>query len=196
MREMSADMLLEGCHGRRFRRVIVSLDAVGVAKPVQSEQRGVTAGAADRYTGDDHPPAFDTNPEACGQLASVEFPQLGRHPRRGEVTHREDGLRAFHRDQRGRRGARTRISAAAAEGSARVDGMTVETYEGRLTDNLRELCDEVHSGRYNPLPVRRTYIPKADGGKRPLGHSGLDLNSNDARRATCYASHGARRDPA
>ena len=50
-----------------------------------------------------------------------------------------------------------------------VDGMTVETYEGRLTDNLRELCDRVHSGRYAPLPVRRTYIPKADGGKRPLG---------------------------
>jgi RNA-directed DNA polymerase len=50
-----------------------------------------------------------------------------------------------------------------------VDGMTVETYEGRLVDNLRELCDRVHSGRYNPLPVRRTYIPKADGGKRPLG---------------------------
>ena len=50
-----------------------------------------------------------------------------------------------------------------------VDGMTVETYEGRLADNLRELCDRVHSGRYKPLPVRRTYIPKADGGKRPLG---------------------------
>src|SRR5215472_9555336 len=50
-----------------------------------------------------------------------------------------------------------------------VDGMTVEAYEGRLTDNLRELCDRVHGGRYKPQPVRRTYIPKANGGKRPLG---------------------------
>jgi len=50
-----------------------------------------------------------------------------------------------------------------------VDGVTVETYEGKLADNLRELCDRVHSGRYKPQPVRRTYIPKADGGKRPLG---------------------------
>ena len=50
-----------------------------------------------------------------------------------------------------------------------VDGVTVETYEGRLVDNLRDLCDRVHSGRYKPLPVRRTYIPKADGGRRPLG---------------------------
>jgi RNA-directed DNA polymerase len=59
-----------------------------------------------------------------------------------------------------------RLRGKAAPG---VDGMTVETYEGRLVDNLRELCDRVHGGRYKPLPVRRTYIPKADGGKRPLG---------------------------
>src|SRR5215470_14397495 len=50
-----------------------------------------------------------------------------------------------------------------------IDGVTVEAYEGKLSDNLRELCDRVHSGRYKPQPVRRTYIPKADGGKRPLG---------------------------
>jgi RNA-directed DNA polymerase len=55
-----------------------------------------------------------------------------------------------------------------------VDGMTVETYEGRLTDNLRELCDRVHSGRYKPPPVRRTHIPKADGGRRPLGILALE----------------------
>jgi RNA-directed DNA polymerase len=28
-----------------------------------------------------------------------------------------------------------------------VDGVTVETYEGKLADNLCELCDRVHSGR-------------------------------------------------
>ena len=48
------------------------------------------------------------------------------------------------------------------EAAPGVDGMTVEIYEGRLADNLRELCDRVHGGRYKPLPVRRTYIPKAD----------------------------------
>jgi RNA-directed DNA polymerase len=53
--------------------------------------------------------------------------------------------------------------------SAGVDGMTVAAYEQNLASNLRDLCARVHAGRYRPQPVRRVYIPKADGGKRPLG---------------------------
>jgi RNA-directed DNA polymerase len=53
--------------------------------------------------------------------------------------------------------------------SAGVDGITVMAYEQDLAANLRELCARVHTGRYRPQPVRRVYIPKADGGKRPLG---------------------------
>jgi len=58
--------------------------------------------------------------------------------------------------------------------SAGVDGMTVEAYEHDLERNLRDLGDRVHSGRYRPQPVRRTYIPKADGGRRPLGVPALE----------------------
>lgn len=50
-----------------------------------------------------------------------------------------------------------------------VDGVTVEAYEGDLESNIQDLHQRVHSGRYRPQPVRRTYIPKADGGQRPLG---------------------------
>jgi group II intron reverse transcriptase/maturase len=53
--------------------------------------------------------------------------------------------------------------------SAGVDGITVSAYEQDLAANLRELCARVHTGRYRPQPVRRVHIPKADGGKRPLG---------------------------
>lgn len=55
-----------------------------------------------------------------------------------------------------------------------VDGVTVEAYGHDLEGNLRDLCDRVHGGRYRPLPVRRTYMPKADGGQRPLGILALE----------------------
>jgi retron-type reverse transcriptase len=35
--------------------------------------------------------------------------------------------------------------------------------------NLLDLLDRIKSGRYKAPPVRRTYIPKADGSRRPLG---------------------------
>jgi RNA-directed DNA polymerase len=59
-----------------------------------------------------------------------------------------------------------RLRRSAAPG---VDGMTVDAYASDLEENLHDLCDRLHSGRYRPLAVRRTYIPKADGGQRPLG---------------------------
>jgi RNA-directed DNA polymerase len=55
------------------------------------------------------------------------------------------------------------------QASAGVDGITVANYEQNLEANLQDLCARVHTGRYRPQPVRRVYIPKADGGRRPLG---------------------------
>jgi RNA-directed DNA polymerase len=55
------------------------------------------------------------------------------------------------------------------QASAGVDGVTVADYEQNLEANLQDLCSRVHTGRYRPQPVRRVYIPKADGGRRPLG---------------------------
>jgi group II intron reverse transcriptase/maturase len=56
-------------------------------------------------------------------------------------------------------------------GAAGIDGQTIAEVEaygvGRLLEELRERL-EAH--RYRPQPVRRVYIPKADGkGRRPLG---------------------------
>ena len=53
--------------------------------------------------------------------------------------------------------------------SAGVDGETVASYEQGLRPKLEDLCERVHTGRYRPQPVRRVYIPKADGRQRPLG---------------------------
>jgi hypothetical protein len=58
--------------------------------------------------------------------------------------------------------------------SAGVDGMTVAAYEQNLENNLQDLCRRVHTARYRPQPVRRVYIPKPDGGERPLGVPSLE----------------------
>ncbi|HTB50238.1 MAG TPA: reverse transcriptase domain-containing protein [Solirubrobacteraceae bacterium] len=60
------------------------------------------------------------------------------------------------------------------QASAGVDGITVEMYEQDLEANLQDLCARIHTGRYRPKPVRRVYIPKADGGQRPLGVPALE----------------------
>lgn len=55
------------------------------------------------------------------------------------------------------------------DGAVGVDGQTAEDYANNLEANLRSLLDRIKSGTYKAPPVRRTYIPKADGSKRPLG---------------------------
>ena len=50
-----------------------------------------------------------------------------------------------------------------------VDGETWQSYGENLASNLRDLEDRIHRMGYRPPPVRRVYIPKADGTRRPLG---------------------------
>ena len=54
-------------------------------------------------------------------------------------------------------------------GAAGVDGVSVERYSAHAERYFGELEAELKAGRYQPLGVRRTYIPKGDGGCRPLG---------------------------
>ena len=54
-------------------------------------------------------------------------------------------------------------------GAVGVDGQTGEDFAVDLDGNLRALLDAFKSGQYRAPPVRRTYIPKADGRLRPLG---------------------------
>jgi RNA-directed DNA polymerase len=55
------------------------------------------------------------------------------------------------------------------DGAPGIDGTTASDYAVNLEANLLDLLDRIKSGRYQPPPVRRSYIPKADGSQRPLG---------------------------
>src|SRR5215469_8625323 len=92
--------------------------------------------------------------EAARRNKSIQFTALLHHVDVGALE------RAFRRLKR-----------SAAPG---VDGETVASYEQELARNLERLHAQVHSGRYRPQPVRRVYIPKADGGQRPLGVTALE----------------------
>jgi RNA-directed DNA polymerase len=56
-------------------------------------------------------------------------------------------------------------------GSGGVDGKEVKDYATSeiQEDLIREIRGELREGNYKPKPVKRIYIPKADGGERPLG---------------------------
>src|SRR5467141_3887702 len=60
------------------------------------------------------------------------------------------------------------------EAAPGIDGETWRHYGERLETNLQYLSDRLRRGAYRAKPVRRVYIPKADGRQRPLGVPALE----------------------
>ena len=60
------------------------------------------------------------------------------------------------------------------EAAAGVDGQTWQEYGEDLEANLTDLSSRLKRGAYRAKPVRRAYIPKADGRQRPLGVPALE----------------------
>lgn len=63
------------------------------------------------------------------------------------------------------------LKKAAAVG---VDGVTWHDYERNLEANIADLHDRIHREAYRALPSRRSWIPKPDGRRRPLGIASLE----------------------
>ena len=60
------------------------------------------------------------------------------------------------------------------EAAPGVDGETWRHYGEELEKNLQDLAERLKRGAYRAKPVRRVYIPKADGRQRPLGVTALE----------------------
>ena len=53
--------------------------------------------------------------------------------------------------------------------AAGIDHVNARMYEENLEGNIQALLAKLKNGTYRASPVRRVYIPKADGRERPLG---------------------------
>ena len=61
------------------------------------------------------------------------------------------------------------LKVAEKEGSAGIDKQSIEMFNENLKDNLYKIWNRMTSGSYFPPPVRTVFIPKKQGGERPLG---------------------------
>src|SRR5215813_14253293 len=73
-----------------------------------------------------------------------------------EVCNRENLVRAWKRVRRN-------------QGSAGVDGMTIDDARDYLREHWPSIRSQLLAGTYQPQPVKRVEIPKPDGGIRKLG---------------------------
>jgi RNA-directed DNA polymerase len=71
-------------------------------------------------------------------------------------------------------GLRDAFLALRRDASAGIDGETWSHYAETLEENLQNLSQRLKRGAYQAKPVRRVFIPKADGKRRPLGIPSLE----------------------
>lgn len=121
------------------------------------ERRGLTKGnAASRGQGPDSEPgtssarALERIRKAAEGKKGEQFTALWHH------VHDVERLRRAY-------------EATRRDGAAGVDGETWRSYGENLEANLEDLAARLARGAYRAKPVRRAYIPKADGTERPIG---------------------------
>jgi len=61
------------------------------------------------------------------------------------------------------------VSSNEGRETAGVDGVMMSIFNEDFEENLRRLRETLKAKPFEPQPVRRVYIPKANGKRRPLG---------------------------
>jgi RNA-directed DNA polymerase len=150
-------------HGKTDRPVVPEKSSNKAGQPVAEgmEGRGLTKGnllqqnASRTPSRGDAPSALKRVRQAAAKDKKLRFTALLHH------IYNLEALRMAYFS----------LKKEAAPG---VDGETWRHYGEELERNLQDLSDRLKRGAYRAKPVRRVYIPKADGRQRPLGVTALE----------------------
>ena len=150
-------------HGKSDRLIVPGKSPNKASTPAAEEMEG--RGLAKGNLGQQNAPRTQCRISAPSELAQirqtaksnkdVKFTALMHH------INRIDTLRFAY----------SQLKRHAAAG---VDGETWQHYGEALEENLQNLSHRLKRGAYRAKPVRRVYIPKADGRQRPLGVPALE----------------------
>jgi RNA-directed DNA polymerase len=94
--------------------------------------------------------------EARAARADIESQAAGVGPSMEAIVERDNLRKALARVKRNK-------------GAAGIDGMSFEALGPYLKEHWPTIRAQLLDGSYKPQPMRRVEIPKASGGKRPLG---------------------------
>src|SRR2546430_7471636 len=90
-----------------------------------------------------------------------------------EIEHQFENLYSLLCNEDWLRVAHKHVNTNRRRETAGIDGESMCTFNKDLEVNLGKLREQLKAKTFEPLPVRRVYIPKANGKKRPLGIPGI-----------------------
>ena len=150
-------------HGKSDRPVVPGKLPNKAGQPVAEGVEG--RGLAKGNSGEQNAPRTQRRSSAPSALDRVR--QAARKERKARFT----ALLHHIYDLNTLRAAYFALKKEAAPGA---DGETWRHYGQALEENLQDLSARLERGAYRAKPVRRVYIPKADGRQRPLGVTALE----------------------
>jgi RNA-directed DNA polymerase len=131
-----------------------------LAKTLNWSARAFAGKPRDSRNGGDakkHPPNLDGPNFVITQRDRLAMKKIKAHSLTGRITNRLM-RQAFQAVKRNR-------------GAAGVDKVSIRMFDANLEENLTALMQELKTGTFRPLPLRRVHIPKGPGTTklRPLG---------------------------